>query len=979
MDDWRNGVFALPCGVDFAGEFVRGFLDRMAGQPPEVMARSEIWANSSRTLTTIAEAFDRYGPLLLPQMRVVTDLGAGDGPLVAPLARRLELGRLIAALLDARPDLAQGQSIPHLAESLSALMSEMQNEGCDADALDRIDAGNHAHHWQNALQFLRIAARYHLDGATVDRAARQRATAEARAEAWADGRDLPAAPVIVAGSTGSHGATRLFMQAVARLPLGAVVLPGYDFDLPLKVWDRLAEDTGDHPQSRYHPFHTGGVGRWTDAQPPAPARNALISLALRPVPVTDQWIEDGPALGDLIHATENLSLIEADQPGQEAEAIAALIRAEVEHDRPVTLIANDRGLTRRVAAALDRWGIRADDSAGQPLPLSPPGRFLRHLAALPGQALTIDALLVILKHPLALTGSALLPRAQANIVVRDLELHLRRHGPAFPDPEALRSWGATDDRDRKRLADWLAEVIETRIAPHADDRAPRPVPDRLAWLRDLAETVAGGPKADGDTGELWQEDAGAMALSVMDHLATHAAASPDLTPGDFADLVMGEMQARAVRLDAGTHPLICIRGPREARVNGRGTVILAGLNDGGWPAPPEPDPWLSRPMRIAAGLTLPERTIGLAAHDFQQGVAAGCVVLSRARRDAEAETIPSRWLNRLMNLMAGLPDQRGPEALEAMRARGAQWLALAATLAEPRAKLDAAKRPAPVPPAPALTQLPVTSVGTLIRDPYAVYARRVLRLSPLDPLRPKPDAALRGQMLHRIVERWLTDPQLSPGNAAAMAARLIAVSEAVLATDVPWPAARAFWRARIAGVAAQLAQDECRRRESAAPVLVEREGRVSLPALGFTLTAKPDRVDLDHAGRAQVYDYKSGAPPSQKQIETFDLQLPLQAAMIERGAFPDLGTPEVAGISFVQLGGEGATIARKLPEGGTGAVWDQFVTLIQSYLSGHRGFMAMRVPPDDHERGDYVHLSRFGEWALTDSAAPVRVGDHQDG
>ncbi len=42
----------------------------------------------------------------------------------------------------------------------------------------------------------------------------------------------PQHPIILAGSTGSRGTTLLLMQAIAKLPQGAVILPGFDFDMP---------------------------------------------------------------------------------------------------------------------------------------------------------------------------------------------------------------------------------------------------------------------------------------------------------------------------------------------------------------------------------------------------------------------------------------------------------------------------------------------------------------------------------------------------------------------------------------------------------------------------------------------------------------------------------------------------------------------------------------------------------------------------
>ena len=973
-----HGLFALPAGVDFAREFVRGLLTRMRDQPPEALARVTIYANAARTLAQIQTAFDDHGALLLPRLRTVTNLDAPELaaiPVAAPLARRLQLARLVAGLIAARPDLGAGHSVPELARSLAGLMAEMQSEGLSPAALDLIDTGDHARHWQNALAFLRIAAAFHLDGPPVDRPARQRLAAEAAARDWAAGSDLPDGPVIVAGSTGSHGATRLFMQAVAALPDGAVVLPGFDFDQPAAIWDDLERLAEDHPQARFAPLirAAGHPARWTDATAPVPDRNRLISLALRPAPVTDQWIAEGPALPDLIAPTEGLTLIEADQPGEEAEAIALVMREAAERAEAVTLIAADGDLIRRVNAALDRWHIRPDESAGQPLSLTPQGLLLRHLAALFGQALTIDRLLILLKHPLAVTGSGRIGANEARLEARELELHLRRNGPAFPDGDTLRKWAESGGEARKLWAGWLAGLLD-RITGFADDGRPRPLPDRLADLRALAEALAAGPDGRAGASELWQGKSGQLALAILDHLAEHAAEGPDMSPGEFAALIFDELSLQQLRNEIEPYRLLRIRGPREARIVETGTVILSGLNEGGWPQAPAPDPWLSRQMRRAAGLTLPERLIGLAAHDFQQAVGTSRVILTRARRDAEAETIPSRWLNRLVNLLDGLKERRGPEALAAMRARGAVWRDRARTVQQPETSVPPAPRPSPVPPAPPFRQLPVTDVALLIRDPYAVYAKRVLGLRPLNPLRPEPDPALRGQTLHAIVEALLkTDP--APDTPPdRLRADFLRITAEVLAREVPWPAARAFWQARMEGIADRIVADELARRAEGRPVVIETQARLGVAGMDFTLTAKPDRIDLLDDGRVMIYDYKSGTPPSDKQIENFDKQLILEAAMARKGGFDALGPVDVAGIRYIQLGGEGKTHDRTYSPEIEAGNWAGFLRLIAAYLTGGTGFTAMRAPERTSYAGDYDHLARFGEWSLADDPRPEKVG-----
>lgn len=978
---WQPGLFALPAGADFATDFVDGLLQRFHDQPPHALAGVTIYANSARTRAGLLAAFDRRGPLLLPRIHLIADLGAEDAmtPPESSFARELELGWLIEQLLQRQPDLRTGQAVPALAASLAALMSEMQSEGAAPQALEQIDAGQHAQHWQRMLGFLRIAAGFYLAGDPADREARQYAAAARRAQGWAEGRDLPASPVIVAGSTGSHGATRLFMQAVARLPNGAVVLPGYDFAQPDRVWNSFGAVPDDHPQGRFVPLRAefGPPALWHGPAQPCEARNRLVSLALRPAPVTDQWVAEGPALGDLLQPTEGLTLIEADQPAAEADAVALVIRDAVERGQPVALFSPDQPLVRRVTVALDRWHLLPDDPRGLALHLTASGMFLRHVAGLFGQDLTLDVLLTLLKQPICATGAGRAARGEHLRQTRDLELHLRRHGPAFPDGGALRDWAARGDKARQVWVRWLAHWLD-RMVPLADDRGVAPLADRVARLTELAEGLAAGPGGDPAQSELWRGAAGGLARAVIDLIAAHAGKAHDMAPRDVTALLMRQLSRQSVRLDAQPHPLIRFFGIRDARTEAvtadAPLVILAGLNEGGWPQTPPPDPWLSRQMRLQAGLTVPERLIGLAAHDFQQAISAPHVVLTRARRDADAETIPSRWLNRLMNLLAGLSGQNGPQALAGMRQRGKVWLDLTAAMNAPSATIPPAQRPSPIPPASALSQLSVTQVRTLIRDPYAIYARHVLGLKPLDPLRPEPGAAMRGQVLHAIVEAFLTPPPTADMSPADLRLRLLAAADQVLTEAVPWPSARVFWRARIEAIADRLVVDELARAALGRPVVVENYAHLPVPGLDFRLIARPDRIDALRDGTAHIYDYKSGKPPSDKQMQAFDKQLPLEAAMVTRGAFNRLGPVPVSGVSYIQLGGEGATEPRTLPPEAIAETWDRFVDLIRRYQAGGKGFTARRAVEQVADGGDYDHLSRFGEWSMADDPVPEKVG-----
>ena len=968
-------VFAMPPGVDFPQAVADGLMHRMRHQPPEAIARVDLWVNTARMQARIAAALTKGKALLLPNIRIISSLGQSAvmdnvAPAVPALRRRLELTRLISRLIDADETVAPRSAIYDLSDSLAALMEEMQGEGVDLAALARLDLTGHSDHWNRSRDFIQIIAPYFTGTEAPGSEARQRMAVEQLVAAWH--AVPPGHPVLVAGSTGSRGTTALLMQAVARLPQGALILPGFDDQMP-HVWGGLSDAfTGeDHPQYRFRrlmdalAIDPGAIAPWVQTPPPSVARNRLVSLSLRPAPVTDQWMVEAPLLGDLRLATAGMVLIECASPRQEALAVAFRLRAALEQGQKAALITPDRTLARQVTAALQRWHILPDDSAGQPLALSAPGRFLRHIAALYGRKLTAEALLILLKHPICASGA---DRGTHLLYAHDLELILRRYGPQFPRTEDLLRW-ARDDAARQVWAHWLA----ARLAG-LEAAGPAPLLDHVTRHIALAEGLARGPDGSGD-GDLWLAEAGREALAAARELLAEAPYGGTLSASDYTDLFTAILMRREVRSAVKPHPDVMIWGTLDARAQGADLVVLAGLNDGIWPPSPPPDPWMNRKMRYDAGLLLPERRIGLSAHDYQQAVAAPQVVLTRAVRDAEAETVVSRWLNRLCNLLQGSPGTDGPAALAMMRQRGQDWLGLVAAAEAVTDPVPAETRPAPQPPvADRPRELFVTQISRLIRDPYAIYARHILRLKKLDPLHAPPDLRDRGTTLHRILQAFVEGRQPeTPGQARA---RLLDIADTILLRDIPWPVARRLWRARLERVTDWFLQREAEL--PGTPAILEKEGSATLQSPAFTLSAKPDRIDLLPDGRLMILDYKTGSLPTKKVQAHFDKQLSLEAAMAERGAFVAVGARPVAQTLYVGLGSDPKIDATDWEPGELDAVWRDFAALIARYMQRKQGYAARRAVERKDILGDYDHLARYGEWQDSDPVVPVIVGKAGD-
>ena len=964
-------LFGLPSGVDFAKALACGVIRRNEGNPPEALARVEIFVNTNRTKRRLTDIFNSGDSMLLPRIRLIDDLPKDvfdkDLPQsVSRLRRRLELTQLVAKLLDAQPCLAPRAALFDLADSLARLMDEMQVEGVSPEDLKELDVSDVSGHWQESCKFVALVERYFGpdSGEHPDPDALRRLAIEHLAAKWQD--HPPSHPILVAGSTGSHGTMSLFMRAVAKLPQGALILPSFDFNMPDEIWQRLDDplNSEDHPQFRFAQLlrkldaEPSDVCNWCpDQKPFAPERNHLISLALRPAPVTDQWLTEGKILKGIAKAASGLTLIEAPSLRAEASAIALALRETAEtKGKTAALITPDRLLIRQVVAALDRWNLIPNDSAGQPLPLSPTGRFFRHIAAMFGQKVTAEGLLTLLKHPLTNIGSK--SQEQHFFFTGMLEMELRRNGPPFPTAETLREWNTREDEGLRKWADWIGSLIKD-----LPEIGPAPLEEHIERHIDIAEAFAAGPnrkEKDHLLGENAEEEA-ARCISELRREAKHGGV---LSPADYSSLFHTVLNREVTRKTLGKpHPRIMIWGTLEARAQSMDLVILSGLNEGVWPGMPAPDPWLNRTMRHRAGLSLPERRIGLAALDFQQAVAGKEVILTRAVRDAEAQTVPSRWLNRLTNLMGGLSDE-SRTALEDMRLRGRRLLLIAEKLDKPDAVLPA-KRPSPRPPVHKRPEkISITEVQTLIRDPYAVYARRVLGLSPLDPLRRTPDAPMRGTIVHEIMEEFMQSTDMSDQEAARK--EFARITEKILSTKVSWPTARRLWKARLLRLTDWFIKNEAERRKGGQPAALERSGSLALQDIGVELYGKIDRVDRETDGSLAIYDYKTGPAPTDDQRKYFDKQLPLSALLAERGGVENLDAQKVSKVGYIGLGSNPKSPVYELTDEEAAETEAELILLLKSYQDPKKGYTSRRAVEKQSFSGDYDHLARFGEWNESD-------------
>ncbi|HEX5508562.1 MAG TPA: double-strand break repair protein AddB, partial [Pseudolabrys sp.] len=618
-------------------------------------------------------------------------------------------------------------------------------------------------------------------------------------------------------------------------------------------------------------------------------------------------------------------------------------------------------LARRVLAALARWNIEADDSAGADLADMPAGVFARLVAETALGGLAPVPLLAMLKHPLCrsdATGVMALERAAlrgprprpgtSGLTHALTTLRAKRDTLHYSDPRRTLTDAELDSAES--LVKSLAQALAPLGTLKADEQ---PLASIATAHREAVEALAGG-----------QQELDAAFEEIV------ASGTLVIDRNDYTELFQAALTNRPVRRPL-TRARIRILGTLESRLQHVDRAILGGLAEGIWPPEASADPWLSRPMRLELGLDLPERRIGLSAHDFAQALGAKEVILSRAAKVAGAPTVASRFVQRLA-AVAG--EATWNDALK----QGEKYIAYARMLDEPE-KPERITMPAPTPPLDARPkQLSVTDIENWLRDPYTIYAKHVLRLYPLDQVDTPPGAANRGTIIHGAIADFAKEfPGALPPDALA---RLQSFGEKHFAALEDFPEAKAFWWPRFLRIARWLVETfEPSRRANLKALYSECSGKLIIPLGGrsFTLTARADRIEQLADGSFAVLDFKTGKPPSNKQVQSgLSPQLTLEAAMLRGGRFGDIPAgASVSELVYVALRGNEPAGEKQVVDFKDSTPNDQADTALRrltevaaKFLKLETAYRPLAHPIWKNHYGEYDHLARVKEWSLTGGA-----------
>lgn len=953
----------------------------------------------------------------------------------------LILGELILAWKKALPKAfsEQLQSVPlvapanpsdalWLAAELLTLLESSESEEIDLGRIDGINLDEHAEWWQLTLEFLKIVREYWPERL---KEIRRQSNARHQVELLdrqtedliANGHD---GPVIVAGSTGSLPATARLIKAVSVLPQGAVVLPGLDQDMQSDEWSyifRYADDqkkfapseqltavvTQGHPQFGLARllfriglkvpdiYHIPNLGNETSERQ---ARRKIITKAMLPSAMTTIWANAAQIDREQeLNSFGGVSLLEAGNDREEAAAIAVAMRLALESSqgkekRNVALVTPDRNLALKVSIELQKYGIMADDSGGKSLAQSQIGTLL--MLTLNSALGTPDhaALASLLKHPFTQLGIDQNSKATAvsvieRVVLRGAKRNYRPH-QLF---DALKDYSQTLDQQthvpiwRRNISD---EEIQTAINLadklkvsftlfYTDDGDQELQPDThltvAQWTKKTINLLEALTYSPTDDYLIWDSEAGQKLVALLEEIVS-CPSEMQVTGREWLQMLEPLLSGQVVKPKTGSHPSVMIWGALEARLQDVDTIILAGLNEGIWPNTSSNDPFLSRSMKSEIGLEPPERRIGLAAHDFQMGMGAQNVILSRSKKSNGAPTVASRWVQRLCAVLSA-------DTVDAIQARGDEliWFSNAVSSG---ASAPIAQRPDPKPDAEYQPKsYSFSEVSTLRRDPYAVYAKRILQLQPFESFSNEADLRARGTIFHAVLEEFSHEiSNHDPKDLEPLLTEILARNFAE--SGLP-PEIVILWNDRFSRLIKPFVNWEITHGEDVTSRNVEASAACRLPGeVDFRLTGRADRIDIMDDGSVDIIDFKTGTSPSAKEARSLlDPQLPLEAYAVMQSGFKDIHSNKVRSLKYVRLKPAEQLIVdqveakptRKEPEPlsaeqlGQKAA-DELSQLLNELYINKIGFKSRTIPKMDRDyTGDYNHLARVSEWSVAEVAS----------
>ena len=889
-------------------------------------------------------------------------------PAISKIKRNLILSTLIK---EKNHDLTEEQAYS-LAVDLAHLMDTVEMEELSFNNLQYLVPEEYSEHWQETLKFLKIVTSEYPkileENNVINPIDRKVRLIKKQIEYWK--QNPPKGRVFAAGSTGSLVPISYMLRFISKMENGFLILPGLDKNISDADFEIL---TSDYPKvNQNHPQYgllklIKGLGLKISDIPNLPVyneneydiadsdRELLASHIMLSSDMNDDWSNLSKLKDNVLSGVSELTL---DTDSDEVFAIAGLLRKAVFENKKALLITPDRKIAKSVANELKRWNIIVDDSAGIPASDTVTGNYIILVLKMIYDDFSPYSILAVLKHKYTHLGYTHERLEELTELFEKKVLRGKISLNSFDKILAIAS-------DYKDVYEMLLKIktLCSDIYSKMLDSQKYSLHDLLQSHLKLVEDFVSSPY-ENTNNILWNTDLHndlstelSSLLSSLNDIKNENSIIDKMTVNAYFVFISNYLLSLSLRPKINSHPNIAIMNSIEARLLSADIYIMAGLNEDTFPRISSDDPWMSRPMKAKFKLPLPERKVGLSSHDFVEFFCKKNVIMTHATKVDGTNSITSRWLTKLSAIIK-IADIKLDTSLtdEVM-----SWIS-ASNLNTSSSRCD---RPSPCPPLSARPkELSATWIEKWYRDPYIIFANKILSLKKLDDINPVAGPAELGTVIHNSLEEF-KKKKLSTFSELMD----LMVKNSVEYMDIPQID---FWYSKFENVAKWFIDYEQSVKNLIDYSFEEESGSFAVTP-DFTITAKADRIDILRDNRAIIFDYKTGTPPSEEEILSgYAPQLPIEALILKNAGFKNIKTnSKVGGVRYIKLTGSqnGHITGEKFDE----SIDEILDTALKNLKENIEKFSKPTTPylsrPNPNKVGhsiesysEYTHLARVKEW-----------------
>jgi ATP-dependent helicase/nuclease subunit B len=381
--------------------------------------------------------------------------------------------------------------------------------------------------------------------------------------------------------------------------------------------------------------------------------------------------------------------------------------------------------------------------------------------------------------------------------------------------------------------------------------------------------------------------------------------------------------------------LICY--PHEAAYLKFDLVILADFSYGNWPPEEDINPWLNKEMQKELGFYPEQIKSNAYLYNFYLLLHNPKIFITRSVRQGSKELLPSNYIHKLQHIIGKIAHCH-PELVS-----GSNTL-----INEIPKQVRDDVNPDPIFP----SKLSATDIELLVRSPYIFYIKKILGLKTIDHINAKPKLSEFGNFIHSVIEEYSKNYDDTKN--------LINVGERILENLLLPPQTKKVWDIKLKALAKEFINFDEARRSSCKSIYSEIKGSIALTVLGknIELHARADRLEVDASGYISILDYKTGALPTKKEINSgLSPQLIVLALIALGGGFQTTDSNKVKELIYVKIGSSAPyiqTLEIKISELDLEVHKAALIKLLEYYISTKNFTLETNLL----KYNDYKHFTR---------------------